>query len=158
MERGHANGVTSAALKTLMFTVLVPGAVTILIPFLLVHSRPVAGAHAWFPLRFLGILTTAFGALLYAWCACRFVFVGKGAPAKRAVAKDLVKRGRCIERKACGLVEKARSTVRYERRVRSDEGALRKRMQKLAVRHKRYGGRALQCLIRRCERNGLAII
>lgn len=68
---------------------------------------------------------------------------------KRTVAKGLVKRGRCSERKACELVEAPRSTVRYERRVRSDEAALRKGIRNLAARHPRYGFRRIVVLLRR---------
>ena len=39
-----------------------------------------------------------------------------GPAAKRVVAKDLVSRDECSERKACALVVAARSTVRYEGR------------------------------------------
>ena len=55
-----------------------------------------------------------------------------GPAAKRAVVKDLAKRGQCSERKGCDLVEAARSTVRYERRIKGDEAALRKRIHRLA--------------------------
>lgn len=68
---------------------------------------------------------------------------------KRAVARDLSRRGCCSERKACELVDATRSTVRYKRRVRSDEAALRKRVLKLAGRHKRYGFRRIVALLRR---------
>lgn len=69
--------------------------------------------------------------------------------AKRAVARDLVKRGRCSERRACELVEAPRATVRYQRRVRGDEAALRRRMRKLAGKHPRYGFRRILILLRR---------
>jgi len=69
--------------------------------------------------------------------------------AKRAVAKDLVKRGRCSERKACELVEAPRSMVRYKRRVKGDEAVLRKRIRRLADKHKRYGFRRILALLRR---------
>lgn len=69
--------------------------------------------------------------------------------AKRAAAKDLVKRGRCSERRACAVLEAPRSTVRYQRRVRSDEAALRKRMRKLAGKYPRYGFRRILALLRR---------
>ena len=68
---------------------------------------------------------------------------------KRAVARGLVERGECSERRACELVETARSTVRYKRRVRSDEAALRKRIRALAARCKRYGVRRVLAQLRR---------
>ena len=69
--------------------------------------------------------------------------------AKRTVVKALVKRGQCSQRKACELVDSVRSTARYERRVRSDESALRKRIRYLANKHKRYGVRRVLAMLRR---------
>jgi len=69
--------------------------------------------------------------------------------AKRTVAKDLAKRGQCSERKACKVIGCARSTVRYERRVRDDEAALRKRMRELVKKHKRYGARRILAKLKR---------
>jgi len=69
--------------------------------------------------------------------------------ARREVVKGLVKRGECSERRACELLDTARSTARYEKRVKSDEAALRKRIRKLAARHKRYGVRRILARFRR---------
>lgn len=69
--------------------------------------------------------------------------------AQRTVVNDLVRQGQCSERKACTLVEVARSTKRYTRRVRSDEGLLRERIRALANRHRRYGYRRITALLRR---------
>ena len=66
-----------------------------------------------------------------------------GPAAKRAVVKDLVQRGVCSERRACGLLDAPRMTVRYPRRIRSDEAALRKRIRALANKHKRFGVRRI---------------
>lgn len=43
----------------------------------------------------------------------------------------------------------ARATVRYTRRFRSDEPALRKRIRKLAAKHKRYGSHRIWVALRR---------
>jgi putative transposase len=72
-----------------------------------------------------------------------------GPAAKRLAVKDLVKRGKCSERKACTLVVAARSTVRYARRMASDEPALRRRIRGLASKHKRYGCRRIVVMLRR---------
>ena len=72
-----------------------------------------------------------------------------GPAAKRATVKELVQRGQCSERRACGLVTAPRMTVRYERQVRSDEAALRKRIRQLAEKHKRYGVRRILAKLRR---------
>lgn len=64
-----------------------------------------------------------------------------GPAARRATVKDLVQQGQCSERKACELVNAARSSVRYERRMKEDEQELRERIRALAARHRRYGYR-----------------
>lgn len=72
-----------------------------------------------------------------------------GPAAKRAVVKDLVRRGKCSERRACWLLAASRMTVRYERQIRSDEAALHERIRKLAAKHKRYGMRRILAMLRR---------
>lgn len=69
--------------------------------------------------------------------------------AQRAVVDDLVRQGRCSERKACALVGIARSTKRYARRQRVDEGKLRTAIRALADRYRRYGYRRIVALLRR---------
>jgi transposase InsO family protein len=65
------------------------------------------------------------------------------------VVDDLVRQGRCSERKACRLAGVARSTKRYTRRQRVDEGKLRKAIRRLADRYRRYGYRRIAALLRR---------
>lgn len=72
-----------------------------------------------------------------------------GPAAQRAVVKDLVQRGVCSERRACAVLDAPRMTVRYKRRVRSGEDALRQRLRALAKKHKRYGFRRMLALLRR---------
>jgi len=43
----------------------------------------------------------------------------------------------------------ARTTARYQRRIRSDEPALRKRIRQLAKKHTRYGFRRILAMLRR---------
>lgn len=53
------------------------------------------------------------------------------------------------QRRACRLVGSARSTVRYQRRWRSDDAALRTRLRDLAAQRPRFGYRRLHVLLRR---------
>lgn len=69
--------------------------------------------------------------------------------AKRAVVHDLVQRGKCSERHACGLLSVPRASVRYKRRSRSGEEALRKRIRALAWKHKRFGVRRILNMLQR---------
>ena len=81
------------ALKTLLWSVFVPGTLTILVPYLLLSSE-----LELFPLRlsvfrFAGLVPIASGALLYLWCAWDFTFTGKGTPAPFDPPKEIVVRG-----------------------------------------------------------------
>jgi protein-S-isoprenylcysteine O-methyltransferase Ste14 len=78
--------------KTLIFTILVPGAVTVLIPLMLLpHStRP--------PMRFgvfrcTGMILILLGAGTYFRCAWDFATSGRGTPAPIVPPEDLVIRG-----------------------------------------------------------------
>ncbi|MCI0563993.1 MAG: isoprenylcysteine carboxylmethyltransferase family protein [Nitrososphaera sp.] len=82
------------AIKTLIFTIVVPGSVTVLVPYLLLSSGH--GLYRWQigPLRFLGIFPIILGVFFYLRCAWDFTFTGGGTPApidppKRFVAKGL---------------------------------------------------------------------
>ena len=66
-----------------------------------------------------------------------------GPAAQRRVARGLVQRGACSERRACCVLAARRSTVRYVRRIKPDEHALRERIKELANKHKRYGYRRI---------------
>lgn len=77
-------------LKTLIFTMLVPGTVIILIPRWLLateHSEPI-GAF-----RFVGLIPLAIGVAIYLWCAWDFATAGKGTPVVFDPPKRLVVRG-----------------------------------------------------------------
>lgn len=83
-------GRTGAVARTVIFTVLVPGTVTVVIP-----SR-LAPADAEFSLRgfgVLGVLLIALGAALYFWCAWDFAWTGRGTPAPVDPPRLLVARG-----------------------------------------------------------------
>jgi protein-S-isoprenylcysteine O-methyltransferase Ste14 len=81
------------ALKTLLFTVLVPGTVTVVIPYLLLSW----GIQIFFfelgAIRYLGLPPILLGALTYLWCAWDFTFTGRGTPAPIDPPKELVVKG-----------------------------------------------------------------
>ncbi len=81
------------ALKTLLFTVVVPGSVTILVPYLILTSGDGTPAPGATPLRWLGLPPLALGVAIYAWCAFDFVSFGRGTPAPIDPPKRLVVRG-----------------------------------------------------------------
>src|SRR6202049_1574179 len=68
------------ALKTLIFTVLAPGTVAGIVPWLLLQlSGEVANLTP--SLWLIGLLPLLLGVGLYFWCAGAFTFIGKGTPA-----------------------------------------------------------------------------
>jgi protein-S-isoprenylcysteine O-methyltransferase Ste14 len=81
------------ALKTLLFTIVVPGTVTILIPGLLLGWGSVPAAVDIGTLRLLGLVPFLVGAGFYLRCAWDFVVAGRGTPAPIDAPKHLVVRG-----------------------------------------------------------------
>jgi protein-S-isoprenylcysteine O-methyltransferase Ste14 len=79
-----------AIFKTLLFTVLVPGAVTVLIPYYLLPAGTRAEFSGW---RFLGPPLIVLGAAGYFWCAWNFAWRGLGTPAPIDPPRILVARG-----------------------------------------------------------------
>ncbi len=80
------------ALKTLIFTILVPGTVAGIVPWLLLHSSGEA-AHLTPSLWLIGLLPLLLGVGLYFWCAGAFTFIGKGTPAPIDAPIFLVREG-----------------------------------------------------------------
>ncbi|MGH7775499.1 MAG: methyltransferase family protein [Candidatus Binatia bacterium] len=80
-------------LKTLIFTVLVPGTVTVLVPYLLLTSSMKLFSVGIGIFRLLGLVPILLGGLIYLWCAWDFTFVGRGTPAPLDPPKELVVRG-----------------------------------------------------------------
>lgn len=81
------------AFKTLVFTVLMPGMVGGLLPWLLANSaqEPTPALPAvW---MVVGLLLLVLGVGLYLWCAGAFTFIGKGTPAPIDAPKALVVQG-----------------------------------------------------------------
>jgi protein-S-isoprenylcysteine O-methyltransferase Ste14 len=81
------------AFKTLVFTILMPGMVGGLFPWLLAHgaqeSTP-AVSPVW---MVVGLFPLALGVALYLWCAGAFTFIGKGTPAPIDAPTALVVQG-----------------------------------------------------------------
>src|ERR1700719_4167024 len=74
-------------LKTLIFTILVPGFVTLYVPYILL-GRTHSPGHG--PLAWLGVLCSAVGTGIYFRCAWEFAVRGLGTPAPIAPTKFLV--------------------------------------------------------------------
>ena len=62
----------SLALRNLLFTIVVPGAGGVYVPWLIVRGEPAA---AWYAAALI-----ALGAALYVWCVWAFAVVGRGTP------------------------------------------------------------------------------
>ena len=77
-------------LKALIFTVVVPGTVTVVLPYLILTSKT---AFSFGTLQLIGLLPLALGAIVYFWCLWDFTFTGRGTPAPVDPPKVLVARG-----------------------------------------------------------------
>jgi protein-S-isoprenylcysteine O-methyltransferase Ste14 len=80
------------AFKTIIFTILVPGTVAFIIPWLILGQSPSAETLAPSPWLF-GLLPLLVGISLYLWCAGAFTFIGKGTPAPIDAPIFLVRSG-----------------------------------------------------------------
>ena len=80
-------------IKTVMFTFVVPGTVTILIPFWLLSQGPAPMPLRFGVFRYLAVVPILLGASIYLWCAWDFTFAGRGTPAPIDPPKELVVRG-----------------------------------------------------------------
>src|SRR5215470_12798216 len=81
-RRAQSRRAGMVAFKTLVFTILVPGMIGGLTPWLLAQgasqgSTP-QGSSVWLA---VGLLLLVVGVGLYLWCAGAFTFIGKGTPA-----------------------------------------------------------------------------
>lgn len=82
----------STLLKTLVFTVFVPGTVTVIIPYLLIRSNSPMARTEIGVAGYAGLLLLIPGVLIYLWCAYDFA-VSRGTPAPIDPPKELVVRG-----------------------------------------------------------------
>jgi len=78
------------AFKTLLFTIIAPGTVTALFPYLVLSQT---GTTSIVPIRYAGLPLLGFGVAIYAWCARDFAFKGRGTPAPIDPPKTLVIEG-----------------------------------------------------------------
>jgi protein-S-isoprenylcysteine O-methyltransferase Ste14 len=79
--------------RTLIFTLLVPGTVTVGVPYLLLASGRPVPSHGLGQFRWLGILPVALGVSGYLWCAWTFAAAGRGTPGPWDPPRKLVARG-----------------------------------------------------------------
>jgi protein-S-isoprenylcysteine O-methyltransferase Ste14 len=80
------------ALKTLIFTILVPGTLLGLVPWLLLRWSGAAVMPS-FSVWLIGLLPFCAGVILYLWCAGAFTFIGHGTPAPIDAPVFLVRSG-----------------------------------------------------------------
>lgn len=76
-------------LKNLLFTVVAPGTVAGLVPFLLTRNE----SFQWGTGAALAILLFTAGGAIYSWCVWDFASFGRGTPAPIDAPKSLVVRG-----------------------------------------------------------------
>ncbi len=75
-------------LRTLFFTIIAPGTITVLLPyFLLSNARDKFAEQAW---QWLGAVPVLLGFGIYLWCAKDFAVKGRGTPAPYDPPKQLV--------------------------------------------------------------------
>ena len=88
----EARGLRSIALRSLLFTFLVPGTVGGYLPWSILHATgaTLAGSPAW---RWLGLIPLSLGLAIYIWCVADFAMAGRGTPAPIDPPKELVVRG-----------------------------------------------------------------
>jgi len=80
-------------LRSIFFTFLLPGTVTLLIPYWLVSSRGTGVFSSRRPLRYLGLPLIVIGAAGLLWCIWEFFSEGQGTIAPVDPPKYLVIRG-----------------------------------------------------------------
>ena len=83
----------TVVLKNIVFTILVPGTVTILIPYWIVTRSSVAMPSQWGMPQYLAPVPALLGVSVYLRCVWDFASVGRGTPAPIDPPKVLVVRG-----------------------------------------------------------------
>jgi protein-S-isoprenylcysteine O-methyltransferase Ste14 len=81
------------ALRSILFTLLVPGTVTVIIPWLIAYRDRAANLGHWTPWRYVGLLPLTVGVAILFWCVCDFAVVGHGTLAPIDPPTQLVVRG-----------------------------------------------------------------
>ncbi len=80
-------------IRTVIFTVLAPGSVTVFVPYLLLSATGGFDPAGTRGLQLVGLAPIGFGVGVYVWCAYDFVVAGRGTPAPPAPPEALVTRG-----------------------------------------------------------------
>ncbi|MDZ7291051.1 MAG: phosphatidylethanolamine N-methyltransferase family protein [candidate division KSB1 bacterium] len=80
-------------LRTLLFTIIAPGTITILIPYWLLSSGIGSRVLKLGVLRVLGLVPLLLGVGIYLWCVANFAVKGHGTPAPYDPPKALVVTG-----------------------------------------------------------------
>lgn len=91
--KAGSTGAGMTALKTLLFTMIAPGSLTVLVPWWLLRGRWGGWRYDLWPADVLGWAMIGAGAGLYLWCAWWFTFMGEGTPAPIDPPKKLVGQG-----------------------------------------------------------------
>ena len=81
------------AFKTILWSIFVPGTVTVILPYLLLSSEFDSFRIEISVFRFFGLIPILIGIMIYIWCAWNFTFVGEGTPAPFDPPKKLVVKG-----------------------------------------------------------------
>lgn len=81
------------AVRNILFALLVPGTVTVVIPWFIAHRDRVGPFSQWTPWHYLGLLPLATGVAILFWCIRDFAVVGRGTLAPIDPPKVLVARG-----------------------------------------------------------------
>jgi protein-S-isoprenylcysteine O-methyltransferase Ste14 len=86
-------GVAMIIVRTVLFTLLVPGCMAVGVPYLLLKSEGESLISEPGVFRLLGIVLVVVGAACYLWCAWEFTFAGRGTPAPWDPPARFVSRG-----------------------------------------------------------------
>ncbi len=86
------SGILGRIVRTVLWSVVVPGGVTAVVPCLILHLDQ---HQLWSPgpLRWIGVLPITAAACLYLWSAWSFVAIGAGTPNPLDPPRNLVARG-----------------------------------------------------------------
>jgi hypothetical protein len=83
------------ALRTLVFSIFVPGMVAIGLPYLYLQAQAQLAPPSLASVSgIMGSLLVVLGVALYFWCASEFTFRGKGTPAPIDPPRSLITKGR----------------------------------------------------------------
>jgi protein-S-isoprenylcysteine O-methyltransferase Ste14 len=81
------------ALRSLFYTIIIPGTVTVLIPYLIVSGRGERVAEPWGLLQVVGLAAALLGAAILLRCIWEFMVTGRGTLAPVDPPTQLVVRG-----------------------------------------------------------------